>query len=69
MTITEAEKKLAAYRARKNREALLNRYRAQVKSMFSRIFPKNDDKPEDTSIVCFLVPSNVLCILKWYCRK
>ncbi|XP_076259424.1 SAYSVFN motif domain containing 1 [Rhynchophorus ferrugineus] len=50
MTITETEKKLAAYRARKNREALLNHYKAQVKTMFSKVFPKNYEKPEDTNV-------------------
>lgn len=47
MPINEAEKKLAEYRAKKNREALINYYKAEVKSMFSKFIKKEDNKNEE----------------------
>lgn len=47
MPINEAEKKLAEYRAKKNREALINHYKAEVKSMFSKFVKKKDDNKNE----------------------
>ncbi|XP_030753442.1 uncharacterized protein LOC115880369 [Sitophilus oryzae] len=49
MSVEEAQRKLAEYRAKKQREAALNRYKAQIKIMFSKFFPKKPEKTSDTN--------------------
>ncbi|ERL92292.1 SAYSvFN domain-containing protein 1 [Dendroctonus ponderosae] len=54
MLVHETEKKLAAYRARKKREALINHYKARVKNMLPSFLSKKDepelpDPSEETS--------------------
>lgn len=46
MTVSETERKLAQYRARKEKEKLINTYKNQAKNFITKLLMKNTEKVE-----------------------